>query len=1365
MSVKYSGTIFSIIITQLLSHPGYAGTTELRFQHLSIANGLSNNTVRSIIQDSRGFMWFGTSSGLNKFDGYNFTIYKSDPNEPNDVSCLEVLSICEDTSGDIWVGTKSCGLYLYKREKDKVEYFALGPDSIGNFSDFSIRSILEDSRGKIWVGSANGLYSFHRTKGVVGHYLHQSNDSTSLSNSMIYSIHEDQKNRLWVGTNNGLNLFDQKSGRFRRYFYDAQGVFGPILTIYEDEHSTLWLSVYSGGLIRFNPSDGSYQRYLYSKSNKNTIRSNNVFDLKGDGQGHLYIGTENGGLNVLDLNSGEFDYYASKIEEKTSLTSNSIYSIYYSRDHILWLGTFNGGMNYASPQYLGFRYYQTAKDGLNNPHILSITESKDGNLWIGTDGGGLNYFDRKTGKFAYYLHDENEPLSLGANEVTTILEDKRGHIWAGLYRAGLDLVDPQTGRFTHFCHVPEDSNTIQHNLINTLLEDSRGNFYVGTETGMDCFDRTTKTFRRWKDGIITTGVLSVIEDKLSNLWVGTYGGLSFLDINADTARKYLYIDEASTIRNIVTTLYEDSKGHLWIGTLDGLYLFDKASQRFIRYTLDAKSLNNEVAGIVEDNTGNLWVSNNHNLIKMEGAVELPKDQRFINYGIYDGIKKLYRSRQGEILFGGNYGLNAFFPKDIVKNEHVPPVLFTSLKIFGKDAEIGFSESPLLKPISETKEMILTHSQSVITFEFAALNYIFPEKNQYAYFLEGFDKEWNYSGNQRTATYTNLDPGQYVFRVKGSNNDGVWNEKGASVHIRIVPPWWKTTWAFLFYVLFVGGFSYGIWRFELNRARMKHELALEHLHAEKLEELDQMKTRFFTNITHEFRTPLTLIIGPIKQMLINEAAGQLKDQLQMILRNSQKLFRLINQLLDLAKLEAGYMPLRCQKTNIVALLRDLVMLFMPLAEQKQISLRFAVLGDHDDQSDCIDVYIDQDKLEKIISNLLSNAIKFAPESGQVNTYVRKENDSVFEIIVADNGTGFSKEHQDKIFNRFYQVESSNAQFHEGTGIGLALTKELVELHRGTIQVESGNDGSTFTVRLPLGKAHLAENEIISEAPANAEISSTLISWYGYLDDNNGERTEKPRASKNAPLILIVENNIDLRLYLRRNLYHEYQVIEAKDGQEGIEKAFDKIPDLIVSDVMMPVMGGFEMCERIKKDERTSHIPVILLTARSEGENKIEGLETGADDYITKPFEMRELHVRIRNLIELRRQLRLRFHRKEGLKPEEIAATSFDERFLKKALSIIEENMNDPNFSVAKFARRIGISRVQLYRKIHSLTGQSTSEFIRVIRLNRAANLLKQRHDTVTQIAFLVGFNSSSYFSRSFYKHFGVTPSDYIENSHP
>lgn len=903
----------------------------------------------------------------------------------------------------------------------------------------------------------------------------------------------------------------------------------------------------------------------------------------------------------------------------------------------------------------------------------------------------------------------------------------------------------------------------------------------------------------------------MLEDRQGNYWVGTYSGLSYVDRQTGSVVNYLhdFNDDVNAFPDICYDICEDSKGHIWIGAGKGLYRYDRYNQRFLRYQSDDGLLNNSITGIVEDNRGNLWLSAGQMIVKMNNAVDLLPEPDYYHFGVYEGLKGLFMAHNGDILFSGNYGLNILSTEELTQNPIAPPVVLTNFKLFNKDVAIGVDDSPLQQHIAETSSIVLNHRQSVFTFEFAALNYVFSEKNRYAFMMEEFEKEWNYVGNQRSATYTNLDPGDYVFRVKGTNNDGVWNEKGVAINIKILSPWWETSWAYLFYFLFLSLVLISIWRFQLNRARIKHELALEHLHAEKLEEINRMKSRFFSNVTHEFRTPLTLIMGPLQQIFARDISGKFRDQCNIIMRNSQKLYHLINQLLDLSKLEAGFMPLGARQENIVPLLKEYIILFSPLAERKRVQLHFSVISDSNNGNESIDVYVDQEKLEIIVSNLLSNAMKFTPEGGTVTLTVRKETgrseslhgdvdqpsnvnklkqwirnvlpltnlnrqqkeitdkDKRFpygfvEITVEDNGIGCPYESVSRIFDRFYEVDNATTPKHEGTGIGLALTKELVDLHSGIIFAESvQGKGSTFIVRLPLGDHHLNEHEIIKE-PIDSERDDLFsVASVDEKTDNAVETDvgSKSVLNKKLPIILIVEDDPDFRKYLFDCLSLKYHVLEAKDGVQGLNLSIEQIPDLIISDVIMPEMDGYELCKRIKTTESTSHIPVILLTAKASEESKILGLETGADDYITKPFEIKELNVRIKNLIEQRRQLRLRFSRIQGLKPEEIATTSVDEKFLKKALTILEARMSDLDFSVEEFAKEIALSRVQLHRKLRSLTGQSTSEFIRVVRLNRAAQLLKQNHESITQIAYLVGFNSSSYFSRSFYKHFGVTPSDY------
>lgn len=1400
------------VLLSLLSRPDYVGARmeDLKFHHLSVANGLSNSTVNCIMQDSRGLMWFGTSDGLNKYDGYQCTVYKDGADGQNTANSYDVLALAEDRDHDLWIAKKRGGLDFYDRKTDRLINIVPTLDVHRRISSQYVFCVLEDIDGGIWFGTLTGLCHYNRANNTFTEYRADAANPSSLSNEPVHCLFLDSNKRLWVGTGNGLNLWDRDRGCFTRYFLNfSSNLPLDIRSIYEDRQGRLWLSCYLGGLVRFHPDKNEVKRFVSERSTPGSLGTNQLFCIAGDGLDNLYIGTENSGLYLFNMQTEEFRQYLLEIDNETSLNSNSIYSAHIGRDGILWLGTYNGGINYSSKLIQGFRHYKVRQGGLTNPYILGMAEDRYGNLWIGTDGGGLNVLNRKTGQFRNYRHDKNDPHSISANEVTAVFIDSYDQIWVGAYRGGLDLLNPKTGRFTHFRNDPKDSSSLRHNFIHTIYEDSDRNLYIGCFTGLDQFDRKSQTFSRFRYPIIQDGVLSILEDSDGNLWIGTYRGLSFVDKKAYAVVNYVhdFSDENCAVPDVCFAFCEDHDNRMWIGAGKGLFRYDRDLQQFIRYPVSNDRLNGQVTSIVQDRMGHLWLNAGQRILQMPQVGASPAETRYVNFGIYESARSLFLSRNGEIFFGGNYGLNVFSTEDIVQNPYPPPIVLTNLKIFNKEVGIGKKDSPLTAHIAETGLLTLAHEQSVFTFEFASLNYIFPEKNNYAFIMEGFEKEWNQVGTQRSATYTNLDPGEYVFRVRGSNNDGLWNEKGAAIRIRIIPPWWKTTWAFLLYVIAVGSILLGIWRFQLNKARMKHELMLEHLHAEKLEEINRMKSRFFSNVTHEFRTPLTLIIGPIQQILSRDVAGQFKDQCKIIIRNSRKLYQLINQLLDLSKLEAGHMPIHARKENIVDLMKELVVLFMPLAERKNIDLRFDVVGQTLEDHQVIEVYLDQDKLEKIIYNLISNAIKFTPIGGAILLQVQqvlpagktganpnalfdidhspttsrpkgpcteetaegaqKFKQGYAEIVVQDNGVGCPAESLDKIFDRFYTVHDSRADQYDGAGIGLALTKELVELHSGDISVKSTPDqGTRFTVRLPLGRDHLQEDEIIQTAATlAAEDSATKPEMEDSRDDNDAALTlpSKSTLAKKLPLLLVVEDHAEFCEYLCQRLSPEFQVLKARNGQEALTAAIEQVPDLIVSDVMMPEMSGFELCRKIKNDERTSHIPVILLTAKASEESKIEGLEIGADDYIIKPFDVKELQVRIRNLIEQRRQMRMRFQRKEGLRPEEIATTSMDEKFLNKVLAVIEQKMSDPDFNVEELAKEIALSRVQLHRKLRSLTGQSTTEFIRVIRLNRAAQLLKNNHESVTQIAFLVGFNSSSYFSRSFHKHFGLSPSEYLATS--
>jgi len=810
--------------------------------------------------------------------------------------------------------------------------------------------------------------------------------------------------------------------------------------------------------------------------------------------------------------------------------------------------------------------------------------------------------------------------------------------------------------------------------------------------------------------------------------------------------------------------------------------------------------------ITGNSNGNLWMATEKGLVIFDPTPDLGLHCKLFERsdGLpYEGsiIAPLFRSRSGKIFvpskYGSQNGFYCFHPDSVILNTHIPQVVITDFKVRNNPFILD-SNISLLKHIN------LRYNENYLSFEFAALDYVNTGKNQYAYKLEGIDDNWISSGNRRFAAYTSVPPGNYTFFVKGSNNDGIWNEKGTSLLITIDPPPWKTWWAFTIYGLVLGFMVYGLRQYDLKRQRLKQKLEIEQVEAEKLKELDSMKSRFFANISHEFRTPLTLILGPLDKHLQKLKDKGLKKDMSIMQRNARRLQKLINQLLDLSKLESGKMKLHAQELDAIPLIRGYVQSFESLAKQKSIELSFqvaaagaaketaaataAAAGKKDLK---IPVYADQDKLEKILFNLLSNAFKYTSEGGRIEIEVcswqfavgrtsqvtsHKSHIDSLLISISDTGSGIPPEKLPHIFDRFYQTDDIYTKDGEGTGIGLALTKELVELHHGSIEVQSEvGVGTTFLVYLPLGNEHLTPEELGEKGERKKEQEEEIGNWQLAIGSDSIAKDRAPcpvpcATDRDEHLILIVEDNTDLRLYIRTFLDQSYQVIEAEDGRQGFERALEHIPDLIISDVMMPQMDGYELCIKLKTNELTSHIPVILLTARASKESKIEGLETGADDFIVKPFDSDELIIRIKNLLDQRKRLsRLIEERIQKsvvpgyLSIEDSNITSMDEQFLKKAFDTMKENYSDPEFNVEEFSQEMNMSRNQLHRKIKALTRHTAVEFIRSYRLNRAAEFIKKKSATIAEIAYDVGFSSPSYFSECFQKQFGILPSDYSGDS--
>jgi len=1383
-----------LIIVFLTSKLSYSQSQDIKFEHISVEHGLSHEIVRCILQDRFGFMWFGTEQGVCRYDGYKFTIYRHDPDNSTTIGGNYITTLFEDKKGVIWVGTLGGGLNKFNREKNSFTRFLYNPQNPDGISSNSTEQIAEyhfDGRDILWIGSAHGLNRMDMTTEEFEHFLPS---DKPYPYNYIESLVLDSSGNVWIGcARGGLYKFDPKTEEFTHQQFDPKDPHSSddntVMSLFLDQSGTLWVGTFEGGVYKFEQNMEKFTHYQHNPKDPFSLSSNFVVSIHEDHNGILWIGTANGGLNKFNKKTGQFIRYRHDSGDPTSLCDNSVVSIYEDRSGVLWLGTW-GGINKIDPRkscISDFKQLPGNPNSLNDSHIWSIYESCSGGkrtLWIGTKTGGLSKLDRNTGQFTHYLHDPNDLKSIPSDNILSLFEDREKILWIGTYGDGLIKYDQRTHTFYQYLHDPENPHTISCNIIQSIFEDRDGVIWISTRTGgLNKYTREIDQFKqigyRWR-------ILKVIEDHTGILWIATRDGLKKLDRKTEELITYRHDPEDPTSISInqINCMYESHSGVadvIWIGTSGGgLNKFDFESETFKHYNVKDGLSDNVIYGILEDDHGNLWMSTNKGLSRFN-----PVTEKFRNYDAKDGFLNTqfnfgvcFKGRDGELLFGSSKGLNAFYPNDLIDNSTIPEVVITNFQIFNDPVPIDpftngmkISDYTLPKHISTMKKIKLSYWQNVFSFEFAALDFRSPEKNQYAYRMEGFEKNWNHTdANRRFVTYTNLDPGEYTFKVKGSNNDGLWNNEGTSIKIIISPPWWKTQLAYILYFVFCISLVVVIWRAQLRRIRLRQQFQMEHFEAEKLREVDQLKSRFFANISHEFRTPLTLIKGPVKQIMDGEFTGNLKNQCKMILRNSDRLLGLINQILDLSKLESGEMKLTVSETDIVKYFKGLVLSFSSLAERNKIKLQFKVI------EKSIVGYVDFDKLEKIVTNLLSNAFKFTPAGGTVEVKINtplpsasplnrgarldsslKKGDKggCLELTISNTGAGIPENQLDKIFDRFYQTDNNYKSDSEGTGIGLALTKELVESHHGNITVTSIPDKiTTFSVEIPISKENYNENEIVDTPPTSPGRLRRVAEDY----TESAKIEQKSNTKKSIPLLLIVEDNPDVTNYISSFMEKDYRIVTAENGSIGMKKTLDKYPDLIISDVMMPMMDGFEFCEKVKSDERLSHIPVILLTAKADLESKINGLEFGADDYVTKPFEARELQIRSKNLIEQRRKLREKFSSLIDLKPEDIATSSMDEQLLQRLLSVFEDHIEEPEFNTSELAREVGLSRMHLNRKIQALTNLSTNDFIRTLRLQRAALLLRSASGNVSEVAYKVGFNNLSHFSKAFRKHFGQLPSE-------
>jgi signal transduction histidine kinase/DNA-binding response OmpR family regulator/ligand-binding sensor domain-containing protein len=1367
MKSSFTIAILFLFVQLCFSQPQH------RFRHYSKKDGLANDFAWTLVQDSLGYIWVQYYGGLSRFDGYNFKVYKYDPEDTLRSALNFVLgALLIDPSGNLWITEHRPGnvaktgpytLVRYDRKSDGfVKYEIDIQGAMPGFVSFD-----KDS-SQVWIGTTNnGLFNFDFQSGKTTNYAHRRSDGKS-----PYQLWggRDLSHSLLLATDVGLWEFDKTLKTFHRPKCDPKdssslfhseifrfvGVgnnwiqkrdtlirINSDLSVVQkihfpygvgswgsDDDGVLWFYQYGRGLLRFDSNDSSLVSIEHDPDNPSSPLSNELNDVNVDADQNVWLNSMFG-LSVM--RKREVDFHNIKIGGR--VWGNIVFNG-AGKDHVLISEGFGGD----PPDRL--------LSGTVTPGKLDETQLKPVGL----------------------------PISAGAMSI----HRGKHRLWLATANAGVIgiPIDSQTGiimpgPLESFRHDPDNENSIRSDFTLSTWEDPNNSLWVGRMRGLDRIDLNSRygtpgSVERFKE---LNGYTFIPENDKSFWSTSTSGGLSLVNLPSSPNGSY-------QIETIFTpgeagpySFRKLSDGTLLFGTSRGLYEIIKVGDRYSGKLIPIFR-NIEINSIQEDRLGRLWFYNDGRISCFDR-----KDSIMASFDERDGIDHvhavephwMHQTSSGIFVVVSQEGVSLFDPISFkFSNKKTYPVLtkmdVNNVTLNGRSipGDVNFK---IPTDIGMLRELILDYQHNNFSIEFSAMQMAAPEKNLYRHKLEGYDQDWIKTDyKNRTATYTNLDPGTYTFRVKASNHHGVWSDQERTLLVKILPPPWKSWWAYTGYFLIVAGLLFGARRMIVQRERLKAHLNLakveqekEHFELEKAKEVDQLKTRFFANISHEFRTPITLVLGPLRDHYKQLTNPDQKNIIGSVIRNGQRLQRLINQLLDLSKVEAGKMKLHSSQGDIVELLRQIVSSYESLAKEKNIRYFF-----YPEVKELM-MYVDEEKIEKIIHNLLSNAFKFTQAGGEIIVNLRVAEKSAL-ISVADSGIGIAVNQLDKIFDRFYQVDSSQTRDYEGSGLGLALVKDLVELHHGGISVDSKEGkGTTFTVSLPMGKEHLQKEEIVESGVSERTeaLSQDLVSTNGVGVEK--EATKEKETALEHPVILIVEDNVDMRQYIRKTLSSHYQIIEAENGREGVSKAEEAMPDLIISDIMMAEMDGYKLCSMIKSKELTSHIPVILLTAKADRESKLSGLEIGADDYLSKPFDADELKLLIRNRIEERRKMRERFSREITLEPKQISVTSLDEKFITKVLTMIENHMDDEEFSIEDFSEAAGCSRMQFYRKIKGLTDQTPSQFVRSIRLKRAAQLLLAKSDNVSQIAYSVGFSSLAYFNKCFKEQFGVTPGQYAETS--
>ena len=1319
-----------------------------QFKHLEVSDGLSNNSVNTICKDRDGFMWFGTTTGLNRYDGYTFKIYQHAENDPGSLPDNYITDIVEMPDGRFWVNTGR-GYVLFDKEQDCFITDVTG--FMKNLESGGVpEQVFVDREGNTCLSVAGeGCYRYKEG----GKRLFFSYVEHSLPEHGVTQIAECSDGLLLIYNTGLLVCLDRatlaikwKSDEIKKYIPAGKTI---EFSLFVDRDNCIW--AYSlMGIWAYDCGTKSWRTDLTAiwSSRPDVI----IHAVAQDIEGRIWVGKDYDGIDVLEKETGKVTSLVAHDDNGRSLPHNTIYDLYADRDGIMWVGTYKKGVSYYSESIFKFNMYEWGD-------ITCIEQADENRLWLGTNDHGILLWNRSTGKAEPFWRDAEGQLP---NPVVSMLKSKDGKLWVGTFNGGLYCMDGSRVR----SYKEGVGNTLASNNVWALVEDDKGRIWIASlGGGLQCLEPVSGTFETYtssNSALLENNVTSLCWVDNNTLFFGTANqGVGMMDMRTREIKKIQGQSGNVKLSNdAVNHVYKDSRGLVWIATREGLNVYDTRRHMFLDLFPVVEAKGNFIAAITEDQERNMWVSTSRKVIRVTVASDGKGSYLFDSraYNSEDGLqncdfnqRSIKTLHNGIIAIGGLYGVNIFAPDHIRYNKMLPNVMFTGLSLFDEAVKVGQSYGGRVlieKELNDVENVEFDYKQNIFSVSFASDNYNLPEKTQYMYKLEGFNNDWlTLPVGVHNVTFTNLAPGKYVLRVKAINSDGYVGIKEATLGIVVNPPFWMSWWAYLLYavglviVLFLARYRM------LKREREKFHLQQIENEVAKNEEINNMKFRFFTNVSHELRTPLTLIISPLEGML-KETTDELQStRLQLMYRNAQRLLHLVNQLLDFRKGEMSTHQLSLSEGDIISYVHSVCNSFLLMADKKHIQFSFF------SGIDTFSMAFDADKVGKIVMNLLSNAFKFTPEGGRVTVMIEHVagTPDILEIKIADTGIGISDVDKEHIFERFYQAGHKGVEETTGNGIGLSLVRDFVTLHEGEVKVfDNIGMGSVFVIQFPV--KHVETQVQLPEEtgmPAGDE-----------EDKEMKEEAREEMERKNFPLLLIVDDNEDFRIFMRYSLELQYRVKLAVNGKEAWEMMQEELPDLVISDVMMPQMDGNELCRLIKQDKRTAHIPVILLTARQNTEAKLEGLQTGADDYVTKPFNMTILVLRIRKLIELSR-----YHRvTQGMidpAPSEIVITSLDEKLIEKAIKYVEDNMSRTELSVEELSRELGMSRVHLYKKLLQITGKTPIEFIRVIRLKRAAQLLRESQLHVSEVAFEVGFNNPKYFSRYFKDEFGVLPSVYQE----